>query len=476
VSEGKTSGVATPASERLFLAVVAAAVFVSVMAGTMVNVVVPAIGEDFGASEAQVGWVVTSHLLVFAVGVPLYGRISDFVSLRRLFTAGLLVFAAGSLVCALAPNLPLLVFGRVVQAVGDAAIPALAGVAVAKVLPAGRRGAALGLIVSSVGVGAAVGPIVGGFVEQFLGWHYLFYGVLVMALLLIPGSLRLLPHTSEEWRSFDLTGGLLLGLASGLFLFGVTQGQGEGFGSPSSWGSFLGAALAALLFARRIGSVPDPFVSPKLFRNRVYTAAVLVGFFSMLANIAATVLVPLLVIEVNGLSAAEAGLVLTPGAIAVAILSPRAGRISDRVGARAPVLAGLAVMGLSLFAVSAFGAGATPVLASLGMLGVGAGFAISNPAITNAAVGALPDEDVGVGLGIYQGLFFLGGATGPALAGAFLAARRDADSGAINPLYNLDVAPFSDAFLALAFFVSIAALAAFGLRSRVAEPVQEQQG
>ena len=191
----------------------------------------------------------------------------------------------------------------------------------------------------------------------------------------------------------------------------------------------------------------------------------IVGFFTMLANIAATVLIPLLVIEVNGLSPAGAGLVLTPGAIAVAILSPRAGRISDRVGARAPVLAGLAVMGFSLFAVSAFGAGASPVLASLGMLGVGAGFALSNPATTKAAAGALPGEDVGVGLGIYQGFFFLGGATGPALVGAFLAARRDGGSGGLNPLYALDVAHFSDAFLALAFFVALAAVAALGLRS-----------
>ncbi len=454
---------------------VAAAVFVSVMAGTMVNVVVPAIGGDFGASEAQVGWVVTSHLLVFAVGVPLYGRVSDFYSLRRLFVAGLLVFAAGSLVCAVAPNLPLLVFGRVVQAVGDAAIPALAGVAVAKVLPTGRRGAALGLILSSVGVGASVGPVVGGFVEQFLGWHFLFYGVLVMALVLIPFSLRVLPDTSEGGRSFDLLGGVLLGLASGLFLFGVTQGQGEGFGSPSSWGSFLASALATLLFARRIGSVPDPFVSPKLFRNRVYAAATVVGFFTMLVNIAATVLVPLLVIEVNGLSPAGAGLVLTPGAIAVAILSPRAGSLSDRVGARTPVLAGLAVMGLSLFAVSAFGAGASPVLATLGMLGVGTGFALSNPATTNAAAGALPAEDVGVGLGIFQGLFFLGGATGPALAGAFLAARRDSGSDAINPLYALDVAHFSDAFLLLSAFVALGAGAALMLRGRDDEAREQHQ-
>ncbi len=463
--EGKVLGESRPASDRLFLAVVVASVFVSVVAGTMVNVVVPVIGEDLDASEAQVGWVVTSHMLVFAVGVPLYGRISDFFSLRRIFSLGLLVFAFGSLVCALAPNLPVLVFGRVVQAVGDAAIPALAGVAVAKVLPPGQRGGALGMILSSVGVGASVGPILGGFVEQFLGWHFLFYGVLLMALLLIPGSLKVLPDESGGIRRFDLAGGILLGLAAGLFLFGVTQGQGQGFTSSASWGSFLGSALSAVLFAYRISSIPDPFVSPKLFRNRAYVAATFVGFFSMLANVAATVFVPLLVTRVNGLSPAEAGLVLTPGAVALAVISPRAGRLSDRLGARVLVVAGLAVMGISLFSVSTFGAGSSPVLASLGMLGVGTGFALSNPATTNAAANALRDEDVGVGLGIFQGVFFLGGGTGPALIGAFLAARREGGAGAINPLYALDAAPFSDAFLALTLALVLALVAASRLRS-----------
>ena len=462
--EGNVSENAMPSSDRLFMVVVVAAVFVSVVAGTMVNVVVPIMGEDFGATEAQIGWVVTSHMLVFAVGVPLYGRISDLFSLRRLFVLGLLVFAAGSLVCALAPNLPVLVFGRVIQAIGDASIPALAGVAVAKVLPPGQRGGALGLILSSVGVGASVGPILGGFVEQFLGWHYLFYGVLVMALLLIPGALKVLPDESGGIRRFDLLGGVLLGLAAGLFLFGVTQGQGEGFTSASSWGSFVGSGISAALFAYRISSVPDPFVSPRLFRNRAYVAATVVGFFTMLANLAATVLVPLLVTDVNGLSPAQAGLVLTPGAVAVAVISPRAGTLSDRVGARMLVVAGLAVMGLAIFSISTFGAGASPALAAVGMFGVGMGFALANPATTNAAANSLPGEDVGVGLGIYQGVFFLGGGTGPALVGALLAARREGGSGAINPFYTLDAAPFSDAFLALTFAVVLALVASSWLR------------
>ena len=149
---------------RALLAVVAVAVFVIVMNGSMTNVALPTIGAEFGASEAQAGWVITGYLLVFAVGVPLYGRLSDVYSLRNVFCAGLAVFALGSLVCALAPSLTVLVGGRMLQAAGGAAIPALSSTSVARLLPPGSRGGALGLVVSSVGVGGAVGPVVGGMV------------------------------------------------------------------------------------------------------------------------------------------------------------------------------------------------------------------------------------------------------------------------------------------------------------------------
>jgi MFS family permease len=137
---------------RLLLPLLAVAVFLAVVSASMVNVLIPAVREEFGASEAQAGWVVTGFMLVLAVGVPLYGRLADFVSLRFVFCSGLLVYSVGGLICAVAPNLPTLVFCRIVQAAGDAAIPAVAFVAVAKAIPAGERGAALGLITSSVGL------------------------------------------------------------------------------------------------------------------------------------------------------------------------------------------------------------------------------------------------------------------------------------------------------------------------------------
>jgi DHA2 family metal-tetracycline-proton antiporter-like MFS transporter/DHA2 family florfenicol/chloramphenicol resistance protein-like MFS transporter len=141
---------------------------------------------EFDVSAAQVGWVITGYALAYAVGVPLYGRVSDFFGVRRVFVLGLLGFAAGGLICALAPSLPVLVIGRIVQGIGGAAVPALASVAVARVLPSGKRGGALGLVASSVGIGSATGPIFGGVVGQLAGWRPLFAGTLLMMLLLTP--------------------------------------------------------------------------------------------------------------------------------------------------------------------------------------------------------------------------------------------------------------------------------------------------
>jgi len=198
-------------------------------------------------------------------------------------------------------------------------------------------------------------------------------------------------------------------------------------------------------------------------------AAVVVGYFCMLANVSALVFVPLLVSQVNGLSPGQAGLVLTPGAVALAIISPLAGRWSDKIGARPLISAGLATMLLSILSISTLGAGSTPLAVSLGMLGVGAGFGLANSPNVNAAASALAPDEVGTGLGIFNGAFFLGGGTGPAVIGAFLAARKEAGTGALNPLYTLEAAAYSDAFFVLALALLISLVAALGLRSKTAK-------
>ena len=460
---------------RLLLIVVVTAILISVLNQTFVNVVVPDIQSDYGVTQGQVGWVITGYMLVFAVGIPLYGRIADLYSLRRTFTVGLAVLAAGSLFCALAPTLSLLVAGRILQAVGASAIPALGFAAVAKALPPGERGTALGLLSASVGAGAAIGPVFGGLLAGFLGWHALFLLTVALSLALIPGALRALPGAPKDGaektdftgaiRRFDVPGGLALALAAGFALFGVTEGQVLGFGSPLSWGSFVLSILLAVFFVWRTRTAPEPFVSPALFRNRAFLATAAVGFFMMFANLGSLVIAPLLLSEENGLSAAGIGLVLAPGAIVVAALSPMAGRLSDRFGPRALVRIGLIFIMVSTFFISAYAAGASPLWATIGLLGQGIGFAAVNSPNANAATATLSRQESGVGLGIYQMIFFLGGGFGPAVAATFLAFRHEAGAGALNPLYTLDATSFSDAFLLVSAASIVALAASFGLRS-----------
>jgi DHA2 family metal-tetracycline-proton antiporter-like MFS transporter/DHA2 family florfenicol/chloramphenicol resistance protein-like MFS transporter len=435
------------ASTQPLLIVVVAAVFITTLTGSMVNVILPVMRAEFAAPAAHVVWAVTGYALAYAIGVVLYGRISDVYGVRRVFIAGALGFAAGGLICVLAPSLAVLVLGRSIQGIGGAAVPSLATVAVAKLLPPGQRGGAMGLVASSVGVGSAVGPMAGGALGQIAGWRSLFGVSLGLMLILIPLARRVLPTDSTHGEHrFDLVGGLLIGLSAGLFLFGFTQGQVAGFGAFIAWGSLVGAAVAAAGFMRRINRAPDPFVSPALLENRPYVAALLTGACTMFAYIVALVFVPLLVVEMNQLSSSAAGLVVTPGAVALALLSPVAGRVSDRTGVRLPIIGGIAIMALAYFFISMF-TGASPWLIAVGMGGVGIGFALVQSPVSNAAANALPAEAVGGGMGLFAGAHFLGGGAAPALIGAFLSARQQAGPNPLNPFYNLDAPAFSDAFL-----------------------------
>lgn len=456
-------------SAKLLMLVLSLSVFVAAITVDLVNPVLPLISKDLEASKAQVSWVVSGIALVLAIGVPIYGRISDFFELRRLYIFAISILASGSLLCAIAPNLPLLVLGRMVQGAGMSAIPVLSVIAISKVFPQGKRGGALGIIAGSIGIGTAAGPIFGGVVGQYLGWNALFWFTLLLALMIVIGAFYALPtitptKAAVSNKNFDLIGGLLLGLTVGLLLFGITQGEAVGFSSFSSLTSLICSLVALLGFIWRIATIDHPFVPPVLFKNMDYVITVVVAFFSMFAYFAVLVFVPLLVVEVNGLSSGQAGMILLPGGAAVAILSPFVGRLSDRFGDKRLIIAGMTMMTVSILFLSTFASGASPIWVSIAVLGIGIAYAFTNSPANNAAVSALKADQVGVGMGIFQGALFLGAGTGTGIIGALLSARREADK-SFNPLYMLDAYSYSDAFLAATVAVLIALIAGIGLQS-----------
>lgn len=457
-------------STRLLMMVLSLSVLVGSITADLVNPVLPLISKDLEASKSQVSWIVSGIALVLAIGVPIYGRISDFFELRKLYIFAIMILASGSLLCAIAPNLPLLVLGRMVQGAGMSAIPVLSIIAISKVFPQGKRGGALGIIAGSIGVGTAAGPIFGGVVGQYLGWNALFWFTFLLAIMIVIGAYYALPtikpaESVGSNKNFDFIGGLFLGLTVGLLLFGITQGETSGFSSFSSLTSLIGSVVALVGFIWRIVTAENPFVPPVLFNNKDYVNTVIIAFFSMFAYSAVLVFVPSLVVEVNGLSSGQAGMILLPGGVAVAILSPFVGRLSDRFGDKRLIITGMTLMGLSTLFLSTYASGASPLLVSVGVLGVGIAFAFTNSPANNAAVSALDADKVGVGMGIFQGALYLGAGTGAGMIGALLSARRDATE-PINPLYRLDAISYSDAFLAATGAILIALIAGLGLKKR----------
>lgn len=457
-------------STRLLMMVLSLSVIVGAITSDLVNPVLPLISKDLEASKSQVSWIVSGIALVLAIGVPIYGRISDFFELRKLYIFAIMILASGSLLCAIAPNLPLLVLGRMVQGAGMSAIPVLSIIAISKVFPQGKRGGALGIIAGSIGVGTAAGPIFGGVVGQYLGWNALFWFTFLLAIMIVIGAYYALPtikpaESVGSNKNFDFIGGLFLGLTVGLLLFGITQGETSGFSSFSSLTSLIGSVVALVGFIWRIVTAENPFVPPVLFNNKDYVNTVIIAFFSMFAYFAVLVFVPSLVVEVNGLSSGQAGMILLPGGVAVAILSPFVGRLSDRFGDKRLIITGMTLMGLSTLFLSTYASGASPLLVSVGVLGVGIAFAFTNSPANNAAVSALDADKVGVGMGIFQGALYLGAGTGAGMIGALLSARRDATE-PINPLYRLDAVSYSDAFLAATGAILIALIAGLGLKKR----------
>ena len=452
---------------QLLAALVPAMVLVPV-SSDMASLMLPTIATEFTASIPQVAWVVTAFLLASAIGIPVHGRLADRFSLRRLFVIALSIFAIGNVIAALSPDLVTLVAGRALSGAGGAAIPVLSIVSAARVLTRERAALTVGFIAAAGGLGTALGPAIGGGLGQSLGWRALFWLLAGWALALIPAVARLIPHTRPATtRRLDLPGGVLLGASAGLLLLGVTQAAGvDGFAAPSSWGLLLAGAVAASLFALRTRTADDPFVPPSLFVHRGYTAAVAVIFLAMMVNLTTLVLVPMLLVEAGGLTPGQGALVMIPGGLALAATSPLAGRLSARgVNEGTISVAGLGTVAIAMLLLSSIADGGAPVLAGVGTLALGAGFALVVTSTTSVINQILPKGQVGTGVGIFQGAQFLGAGAGPAVFGVLLSARRASGAEAINPLHSTDASGHSDIFLALAIVTMLAMVAALRVRA-----------
>ncbi|WP_127586312.1 MFS transporter [Paenibacillus koleovorans] len=417
-------------NERSVTAILGFTLVLVIMNTMMFNLALPKVAAQFELLPSTASWIVTGYSIVFALASITYSRLSDFVPIRLLFLIALASLGGGSVVGLFSEGFGVLLGARLIQAAGAGAIPSLGMVLLTRYVPVSRRGGAMSLLLSAMSLGLGLGPVFGGSIVQYLGWHFLFV-ITSVTLLLIPVFLRLLPKEKAESGSFDFIGAILLGTGTtGLLLFLTSK----------SWIALAAGVLAIVLFILRIRVVENPFVLPKLFRNKPYLALGGIGVGAYMASFAFLFVAPQLMARLFGLAPGATGLVLFPGALLAMLVSNRVGRLIDKYGNRVLLrsLPWLLLVSLILLALTAihsyYAIAAIYILTSVS-------FTAISSAVQNEMSRLLPKELVGSGMGLFQLLQFFSGAFGVALIGSALVWQSSLSVGRMydNLLWGLAV-------------------------------------
>jgi EmrB/QacA subfamily drug resistance transporter len=401
------------------LALTSVAFFMVALDSLVVVTALPAIQRDLDAGMSTLEWTVNAYTLTAAAGIITAAALGDRYGRRRVFVAGLLLFTAASAACALAPGAGLLVAARAVQGVGAAIVMPLSLTILSAAFPAARRGAIVGIWGGIAGIAVASGPLIGGAVTQGLDWHWIFWVNVPIGLAAAVLSVARLPETHGPATRLDLPAVVLVtGGAVGV-VWGLVRANQAGWGSAATVATLsLGIVLLAGFLAWERRAVA-PMLPLRLFRSRTFAAANATAFLMTGALFAAAFLISQYFQVVLGYSPTGTGLRLLPWTATPLVVAPLAGALSDRIGPRPVMAAGMLLQGAGLawFAGVASVHGAYPrMVVPLLLAGIGVSMAL--PTTPAAALGAVAPADMGKASGTNSTLQRFGAAFGIAAATA----------------------------------------------------------
>ena len=416
------------------------------MDATIVNVAIPSIRADLHASGPQMQWVVDIYTLVLASLLMLSGATGDRFGRRRVFQIGLTIFAAGSLLCSVAPDIHTLIAARLIQGIGGSMLNPVALSIISQIF-VGRveRARALGFWGAVVGISMALGPIVGGFLIAAISWRAVFWiNLPICAVAVVLTAIYVPESKSATMRDIDPIGQLLAVLSLFGLVYVLIEGPALGWTHPRIAVTAVIAAAAFGAFLRYESRRHDPFIDLRFFRSIPFASATVTAVCVFAAWGAFLFMMSLYLQGQRGYSAAHTGLIYLPIAIGALFLSPLSGRMVGRFGARPSLLvSGLLIAGAS--AMLAFLTPTTPVWTLLVIFTVyGIGFGMVNAPITNAAVSGMPRDRAGAASAVTSTSRQVGVSIGVALcgsvAGAALASVGADFLDATRPLWFIGVA------------------------------------
>jgi EmrB/QacA subfamily drug resistance transporter len=464
-----------PRPRRLTVLLTAGAYLLITLDALVVVTALPSIHADLGGGAGGLPWIVNAYALTFAAGIITAAALGDRLGRRRTYVAGLLLFSLASAACALAPNLGILIGFRALQGLGAAIVMPLGLTLLTSSFPADRRGAVLGIWGGVAGLGVASGPLVGGVVTEGLDWHWIFWVNVPLGIAAVVAVLRVLPETYGPRTRLDPIGMVSASGAMGSLVWGVLRAPEAGWGSIEVLVSLiLGVALLAGFIAWE-SVAPAPMVPLSLFGSRVFAAASLTQFL-MSASIFATAYVTSQYFQIaRGDSPLSTGLRFLPWTMTPLLIAPIAGKLVDRLGARALAAPGMVLQALGFVWIvheAHTHAGYAEFVVPFVLAGVGISMAL--PAPSAAGLNAAPPALLGRSAGVLNTLQQVGQATGVAVVTVVFDAHGSLDS----PAQTLS--GYEPALVTAATISLLGALAALGISHRrrtatldVPAPLQE---
>ena len=380
--------------KRAALLVASFASFLTPFMGSSINVALPSIGADFGADAILISWIATSYLLGAAVFLIPLGRASDILGRKKFFLWGIIIFTLTSLFCGLATNIRMLIFLRFIQAIGSAMIYGAGTAILTSVFPLNERGKAMGISVAAVYSGLTFGPFAGGILTQQFGWRSIFYFVVPMGLIVI---YLLIKKLKGEWadargEKFDWSGSVIYAISLSLIMYSFSKlPEMQGF-------IYLSCGLLFLAFFIIRGvRTKYPVFELTLFRNNItFRYSNLAALINYSATFATGFLLSFYFQKIRGLGAQETGLILVSSPIIMALLSPLAGKLSDKIEPRILSSIGMAISSLGLIMLFFLKADTEILYLVFVLIFMGIGFALFSSPNTNAIMSSVGKSYLGI--------------------------------------------------------------------------------
>jgi EmrB/QacA subfamily drug resistance transporter len=416
------------------LVLISTATFMLLLDITVVNVALPDIQRELGASLSSLQWVVDAYSLTLAAFLLTAGSLGDRLGRRRIFSIGFGLFTFASFLCGIAGDPTLLNLARGLQGVGGAGMFATSLALIGQEFHGKDRATAFGVWGATIGGAVAIGPLVGGVITEHLGWEWIFFVNIPIGLVAIFFTERKIANVvSPDAEPIDVPGVATFSVALFLLIFGLIRGNPEGWGSALILGCLGGAALLLAAFLAIEARSDHPMLDLTLFRKPAFNGVSAVAFGLSAGMFAMFLYLTIYMQGVLGFSPLEAGLRFLPLTFLSFIASPIAGTLSHRIPIRILLGVGLGTVGVGLLLMHGVSADSEWTALLAGFLIAGVGVGITNPGIGQAAIAVVPVEKAGMGSGINTTFRQVGIATGVAALGAIFQSRVDSKLSELLP-------------------------------------------